>query len=328
MNLISFSDLAVGVVGFGSIGKRHVENLIKLGVQNITLLRSGSCDTNSNFLETSDFAEFISRSFDFILISNPTALHYKYLLEFLIRDLNILCEKPLVSNIEDAKSLNNLLSNYRGISGTALNMRFHPVVLKFREILEEGTCGKVLHARLFVGQYLPDWRPKINYSESYSAIRELGGGVTLDLVHEIDLALFIFGTPVNGFESISGKFSDLMINTEDITEIIYKSSNGSLISIHLDYLFRGYKRTIEVICERCNIYCDLFKNEIFISDEKGNKKEVHSFDNFNRNDMYNDLIKSYLKDIMFKNNFTPNLKEGLKSNLMALDVLKNNGLIL
>lgn len=328
MSLISYSDLSVGVVGFGSIGKRHIENLTNLGIKNITLLRNKNFNSNTKFLETNNIEEFAQRAYDFILISNPTALHYKYLFEFINKSYNILCEKPVVSNLEEANTLSRLLSDYKGISGTAFNMRFHPVILKLREVLQDNSLGKVRHSRLFVGQYLPDWRPNSNYSETYSAIRELGGGVTLDLVHEIDLALFLFGSPVKGFESISGKYSDLIINTEDVTEIIYNSSRGSLISIHLDYLYRGYKRTIEIICDSGNIFCDLYKNDITLLDEKGNVINVIKFENFNRNDMYLDLMKNFLDSIIFKKSFTPNLNEGLESNIIALNVLKNNGLII
>ncbi|MBE2281647.1 MAG: Gfo/Idh/MocA family oxidoreductase [Ignavibacteriaceae bacterium] len=325
--MTTYSNLSAGVIGFGSIGKRHIDNLLNLGLNTITLLRVRNSKSHSGFLEVNNFEDFVGSGLDFVIISNPTALHYEFLSKLLNLNCNIFCEKPLVANLIEAISVKESLTLYSGISATAFNMRFHPVIIRLKDILESNIFGKVLHARLFVGQYLPDWRPNIDYSESYSAIRELGGGVTLDLVHEIDLAIFLFGKPDNEFKSISGKYSNLKINTEDITEIIYKSKSGNLISIHLDYIYRGYKRKIEIITEKCNINCDLFKNEISIIDEKGLTIEVYNFEEFNRNDMYYDLIKSYLDSIQLKKEFTPNLKDGLESNLIALDVLKTNGII-
>ena len=50
-----------------------------------------------------------------------------------------------------------------------------------------------------MGQYLPDWRTNADYSKSYSASFEMGGGVLFDLIHEIDLAVNLMGQPEEKF---------------------------------------------------------------------------------------------------------------------------------
>lgn len=310
--------MKIGVIGFGSIGRRHCENLLKLGFSDITLLRTQSKGNELRLDEVFSEDEFLSIPFDFIILSNPTSLHFRYLEKLIAKQFNILVEKPIVSKIEESRSLKKMLQNYKALGMCAYNLRHHPCVRKVTELLRTSSLGKIYSARFFVGQYLPDWRPQSDYRESYSASSALGGGVVLDLIHEIDLAAFLCGNVKSNFHAMVGKLSSLEIETEDIAEIHYQSEYETMISIHLDYLTRGYSRYFELICENGKILCDLFGAEVKIIGDKNIITDVFTFKEFNRNDMYLSLIEYYFGCIKSQTQPKPNLTDGLSSLNTAL----------
>jgi predicted dehydrogenase len=159
--------------------------------------------------------------------------------------------------------------------------------------------GRVYSARFNVGQYLPNWRPSIDYRNNYSAKKELGGGVVFDLIHEIDIAINLFGEVKNKFFSINERLSDLVINTEDIAEILYKSQQDVIVSIHLDYLNQNNTRTIEITAEKGSIYVDLITSKIKIMSKSLKLGSQHPTNpiNFERNQMYIDMLAYYIRCI-------------------------------
>lgn len=316
--ITNFSQLKIGVIGFGSIGKRHCANLLELGVKDIVLLRDKSKGNDYGLEEIYNIDDFFLYNFDFVIISNPTAFHFDFLKPLINRNQNLIVEKPIAATENEYFQLKELLKSYQGHGLCAYNLRFHPAIKKVKELLDIGKAGRIYSARFFVGQYLPDWRPNTNYRDSYSSKSELGGGVILDLSHEIDLAYYLFGEVKSNFHSITTKLSNLDINTEDISEVHYQTENNSIISIHLDYLVQGYSRHFEVIGETAQINCDLFTNEIKVIGKNNEIIEIYNFDNFTRNDMYIEMLKYYLNHFKEYQILTPNLLDGLYTLKIAL----------
>jgi predicted dehydrogenase len=317
--------MKIGVTGYGSIGRRHISNLLSLGHNDITLFRTKGRGNENGLKECYSFEEFMQESYDFVLVTNPASCHLPTMRPLLERGIDFIVEKPSVSAAGEADTLESLLGKYTGKAMVAYNMRFHPCVVRMKQFLDEGAAGKAYSARFTVGQYLPDWRPGQDYSKGVSALRALGGGVVLELIHELDLALFMFGKPVSEIRSVAAKLSSLDIETEDIAEIIYMSESGTLISVHQDYLCRGYRRSAEIICEKGTIFCDMKDLTVSLSDEKGDivlsEKIV-----FERNDMYLSLIKYFLSCLEKNIAPHPSLKESLDSVRMAFTVKEQNNL--
>lgn len=311
--------MKIGVIGFGSIGKRHCENLISMGYSDITLLRSRAKSNPLGLNEVYDEDKFMSVPFDFVILSNPTSHHFRYLKQLIPLRRNLLVEKPIAAAFNEAAELAALLKNYDARGMCAYNLRFHPCVVKINELLSGNVAGKVYSVRFFVGQYLPDWRPGVDYRESYSAKKSFGGGVILDLIHEIDLAEFFCGSVQTGFHAIVDKISDLEIDSEDIAEIHYKSAKGISVSIHLDYLTKGYSRYFELLCENGNVHCDLFNAEIKISGDNNNIWDSYLFKDFRRNDMYISMIRYYIECLKSGVQPVPTLSDGLSSLTTALN---------
>ena len=96
-------------------------------------------------------------------------------------------------------------------------------------------------ARVICSSYLPDWRPGVDYRTVYSAHKALGGGVTIDLIHEWDYLVDLFGVPQQLY-NFKGTYSDLEIDSDDLSVYIAKYPT-LLAEVHLDYFGRGYRRS-------------------------------------------------------------------------------------
>lgn len=301
--------MKVVVVGFGSIGKRHVNNLISLGINDIILCRTKSIGNDLNLKEISSLHEILKVDPDFVIVSNPTSLHYKTIQFLIENNINVLAEKPLIHVKDEWEELEKCLNNYTGIDRVVFNLRFHPCVQKVKSLITENRLGKTNYARFFVGQYLPDWRPNTNHLKSYSALKSMGGGVVLDLVHEIDIAEYLLGKPLSDIKFFSEKTSNVTVDSYDVSELIYKTNRNNIVNIHLDYLYRGYSRNFLINGSILNLYCDLHNNKIDIIGDSNEIVETFVYNNYEKNAMYIDVLKDYLKALNKESSILPSFIE-------------------
>ena len=243
--------------GLGSIGQKHLENLIsklkerKIEFQ-IDALRTsnkpfdGITNTYTSYTEVSD-------DYDIIFITNPTSVHYETIELLKHKTKNMFIEKPIFDKIQNCEFSS-------GINYIACPLRFHPIIKELKKFVQN---NQVFAFRAICSSYLPSWRKTKNYQDCYSAKKDMGGGVTLDLIHEIDYLTWIFGTP-NEIKTIKAKFSNLEITSDDVAQYIFEFTN-TLGSLHLDY-FGQYsnkaKREIEVFSENDTLLFDVINNQI------------------------------------------------------------------
>jgi len=127
----------------------------------------------------------------------------------------------------------------------AYDLRWHPAAVKMQQLLDSGALGKPVNLLFEVGQDLREWRPDIDYRESVSARKSLGGGVLLELSHEIDLALGFLKT-ADGVAGRIGKISDLEIDVEDTANLIVWNERFAA-SIQMDFIQRPTRRFWRVV---------------------------------------------------------------------------------
>lgn len=281
------------IVGFGSIGKRHFDNLSQIeGVEVSVLTRRHITLPDTTVYGTLAYA--LDEEFDAVFITNETALHIPTAIAFAERGRHLFIEKPLSDSLKDVAKLTNLVSKYNLKVMMGFNMRFHPVVNLGRDLLREGRIGRVISARMEAGEYLPDWRPGRNCQNSYSASKERGGGVILDLSHELDYAYWFFGEPGKVF-ALSGKRSDLPIETEDVAEILIEFQSGVWCQVHLDYIQRCPSRSFKLIGTEGIMQADLIANKMSLFE--ASKADWEVFDmwgDFQRNKMYLDEARHFI----------------------------------
>lgn len=235
-------------IGLGSIATKHIEDVCDIAKKQnidieIDILRRKISDLPVKI------ASFVSRQitelddtmYDSIFITNPTVLHYETLCKVKDKGKFYFIEKPIfnVTNV-NLKSIGISEEN----SYVAAPMRHTKVYKELKTIVNS---HKIFSARIICSSYLPEWRPNSDYRQIYSAIRALGGGVTLDLIHEIDYMVGLFGFPEEIY-NLRGKYSNLEIDSDDLSIYIAKYKT-LLCEVHLDYFGKKYRRTCEIFTE-------------------------------------------------------------------------------
>jgi len=164
-------------------------------------------------------------------------------------------------------------------------------------LLDKKSVGRVICARIQAGQYLPDWHPWEDYRRGYSAKQDLGGGIILDGIHEIDYITWFLGEVSQVF-CFAGKLSSLEIDTEDTAEILLRFREGSIAEVHLDYIQRSYSRSCQIIGEEGTILWDLNDGQVRLYTAESGKWQTFPQDpSYDMNQMYIEEIRHFLQCI-------------------------------
>lgn len=284
------------VAGFGSIGKRHFSNLKKIGGVEVNVLTRRQKLETPGAIVYHSLEEALHQDFDAVFITNETSLHIPTALPFAERGCNLFIEKPLSDSMKDVDRLVDLASKKGLKVMIGYDMRFHPVVKLAKGFIQENKVGRIISARIECGQYLPDWHPQQDYRNSYSASKEMGGGVILDLSHELDYACWFFGEASKVF-SFNGKRSDLEIATEDVAEILIDFQGGTLCEVHLDYLQRCASRSIELTGTEGTIRADIMANKVNVFEAGKGLWETIDLGSFETNQIYIDEVNHFIECI-------------------------------
>ncbi|MDO4865999.1 MAG: Gfo/Idh/MocA family oxidoreductase [Clostridia bacterium] len=242
-------------IGLGSIGNRHSKNLRdiceKRGIPlSITALRSqhGSL-RNKEFPQVDRMiTELDEESYDLAFITNPTTLHAEAFQKVREKAKFFFVEKPVFA---DTSMTPEQIGMDDSNVYVAAPMRFCKT---YAQLKKEVSMNNVFAVRILCSSYLPDWRPQQDYRQVYSARKELGGGVAIDLIHEVDYMVDLFGFSEDCF-MIRGHYSPLEINTDDLCLLIARYADKA-VEVHLDYFGRTYRRTCECFCEDGSIVAD------------------------------------------------------------------------
>ena len=241
------------IVGLGSIGKRHL-GLIReaLPKADIRIYR------HSEYGELPEFANGFCGSFDAIrnfspdlsVVCNPAPFHLK-ISEFLVSlGCAVLIEKPLSHNLEGVLEFKEKVKNSKAVCQIAYNFRFSPSLGHFRSLYADGIVGHALTVAADVGHFLPNWRPAADYTKTVSAQKSLGGGVLLELSHEIDYLNWIFGD-VQWVSGWLGKLSGLEVDVEDTAKLTFETHSGyeekrTICSLTMDFIRQNQSRTCQI----------------------------------------------------------------------------------
>ncbi|MDE6946232.1 MAG: Gfo/Idh/MocA family oxidoreductase [Anaeroplasmataceae bacterium] len=241
--------MKVCFVGTGSIGKRHIRNIKELSVEDgfaleVHLLRSSHKELDHDIKDLICKEIYsvmdVTERYDAIFITNPTYLHYETLIALKDKAQFFFIEKPVFDDWRvDLKGLQFPKDN---VYYVACPLRYTKVLRRAKDIIDE---SKVISIRSISSSYLPDWRPNMDYRQTYSAHKDQGGGVKIDLIHEWDYLLHLFGFPDKIFQ-FYGKYSDLEINSEDLAVYIGQY-HDKLLELHLDYCGRQIRRSCEIM---------------------------------------------------------------------------------
>ena len=274
---------SVLILGYGSIGRRHANILSRLvKKKNITILTNQKL---SDFRTIKTLKALNEVDPYYIVICNPTSDHLNKIkfIEKNCKNKIVLVEKPLFSKPDKIRIKNNVY--YVGY-----NLRFNPIVNFLKKKIKS---KKIWSVNVFCGSYLPEWRDNIDYRKSSSAKKKFGGGVLLDLSHELDYVQWLFGK-IQIEHCKSKKLSNLNIETDDFLNLVGKTRKVPSIQITLNYFTRKRTRQIFIDGNNISVQADLIKkNVVYYS---GNKKKVYNFKNSDRNSDYEKQHLAILKN--------------------------------
>jgi predicted dehydrogenase len=246
------------VSGFGSIGQRHVRILREMG-QKVHVFSRRELPEEKWYQNLIAALQEVRP--EYVVIANETSEHESTLKKVLSFGVpKILVEKPLFSTLV-GKLPENLKSQVR----IAYNLRFHPLLQHLYSEIKRQT---VLSVQIYVGQYLPDWRPQQNYQKSYSVSRAQGGGVLRDLSHELDYINWLFG-PWQAISALGGHYSSLAGDSDDVFCLLLKMVRCPAGSLQMNYLDRYGRREITINTEEHTYHLDLVKQE-YAKDQEAN----------------------------------------------------------
>lgn len=313
------------VIGYGSIGKRHIDNLSKFPNLKILVCTKRKSDI---FLKRTNCKTFkslessIKQKPDFAIISNVTKNHSVVANKLAKAGISFFIEKPLSDSL---KSMNELLKEVKRrklVTLMGCNLRFHPCIKKIKEMVDKKEIGKPISIRVENGSYLPDWHIEEDYRNSYAARKDLGGGVLLTCIHEIDYLCWLFGKVKEVF-SITGKFSDLDITVEDLSAVLLKFKNNVIAEVHLDYFQRPSFRSCKVIGTKGTIYWDSDINSVKVYDVKKRKWITRmKLNDYDDNSSYIDELSYFLNCVKKKKQTINTVFDGVKILKIVLDIKK------
>ncbi len=310
------------IAGYGSIGRRHMQNLLALGERDIVLYRS-----NRSTLPTDELADFpvetdlraaLAHRPDAVIISNPTALHLDVAIPAAESGAHLLIEKPVSHSLRHIPELESALSRGGGQALTAFQFRWHPTLKLARQILTDGGIGQAVSVRAHWGEYLPAWHPWEDYKNSYSARPELGGGVVLTLCHPFDYLRWLLGE-VKSLFAMTSRQGGLDLEVEDTAEISLRFASGTLGSLHLDYVQRPGSHRLEFIGTRGTLTWDNDGGilRLYRAEDRTWEQYVPA-DDFERNDLFLAEMRHFLEVIRGEAQPVCTLKDGIMALKLAL----------
>ncbi len=306
--------MILGVIGLGSIGLRHVINIKNLGIDVV------GYDINKNKrLELKKLKiKYIANKKKFIesidagVIASPSENHLQDLSLLIKNNKHCFVEKPMSHELYKTRKLITLAKKKKIIIQVGHNLRFNPAIKLAKSLLDKKCIGDILWSRSISSSFLPDWRKKYNYKNSYTN-KKKSGGVILDLIHEIDLAYFLFG-PGKVLSAVARNSRTLGLKVEDIANIIIKHKRGHFSNLHLDYVTKIKTRVTEIAGTKGKLFIDISNRSLKFINAKGKIEKNEVFKTEINSDYSDEVLRFY--------NCVVNKKTNDKEKIENLDVLK------
>ena len=326
-------------IGLGGIGQRHLRNIqVKFGdkvsfmayrVRNLrhtispglTINADEDLITKYSIKVFTDLKEAFSHSPEVVFICNPTSHHMTFCLAAAEAGCDIFVEKPLSHSLADVLKLQTFCNTKKLICNVGFQLRFHPCYELLKKLVTKEYIGNILSVHAEVGEYLPDWHKYEDYRVMYASRKEMGGGVVLSQIHEIDYLYDLFGMPDRVF-AMGGHLSNLEVDVEDVADVLMEISCETRrfpISLHLDYIQRPPSRNCKVVGDSGKIYVDFTWLKVTV--EKPEKDiEVYDFSGLDRNELFTREIDHFFDCIKNRRKPMVSLDDGINSLKIALAI--------
>ncbi len=311
------------IVGLGSVGRRHLRNLQKLGADDIVLLRSGLSTLPDDELAGLPTEDDLNRALrrhrpGAVIVANPTALHLDVAVPAAQAGCHLFIEKPLSHNLDRVADLVHTVEQ-RGLAVlVGFQFRFHPGLRHIKHLLDSGAIGHVACVHVHWGEYLPGWHPWEDHRQGYAARQDLGGGVVLTLCHPFDYLRWLIGE-VETVSAMTGQLGGLDIETEDTANVNLRFACGALGTVHLDYIQRPPAHWLQITGQKGFIRWDNADGAVhyYRSDTEAWETVMPPL-GFERNTMFLEEMRHFLDCIQGKSEPLVSLNDGIAALRIAL----------
>ena len=341
------------MIGLGAIGQRHLRNLREIVGDDLEVIawrtrrlnrvltpqmqveQNADLESRFNISVFTELADALAQKPDIAVMANPTHAHVPAAIEAARAGCHLFLEKPLSHNLDGIAELQEIVREKNLVAFVGYQLRFHPCYKLVRELLQGSAIGNLLAARIAFGEYLPAWHPYEDYRESYAARRELGGGVVLTQIHDLDIALWLFGMPRRVF-ALGGHFSDLELDVEDTVSMLleceyphqeYSQSEQTrrALPVHIqqDYLQKPGTRSLEIIGDAGKIALDYTLSQVEVFRAVCERAEIHCFENFERNQIFTEEMQHFLDCVRTGAKPSVTIEDGAQSLQIALAALRS-----
>lgn len=283
------------VCGAGSIGKRHIANLLRLGAEvAVWRTRSSLLSEIRHEFPVQTYVDLSKaiREVEAVVVATATDQHVDIATKVLEAGRALFIEKPLSHDWSQIDKLHHLAKSV--VVEVGCQFRAHPNLIGLKRVLNQLEYGRPLSYRLAMGHRLDAWRPNQDYQQGYSANGVRGGGALFDLIHQIDIALWLFG-PVVTVQAVLSKIGDLNILGDDVTNVLLTHQSGVTGHVQLDMVSPVYRCEAEVITNKAILRwlhqegilrCQLAESEIIVDQVP---------ESFDRNDLFLNHMAHFLK---------------------------------
>lgn len=291
------------IIGQGSIGLKHKQIAKKLFKKSqIKTLSSNPITKNVN--DFNNINEALKFDPDIAVIASPAPFHVDTAISLASNGTNLIIEKPISTSFKNSQKLKKISRNKNIEILVGYNLKNSKSLNFFKNLIDQDYIGKIFSVHVEVGQHLKSWRPEKNYKQSVSANKNLGGGVLLELSHEIDYIRWIFGEIKSVSASVQ-KSSDLEIDVEDSAKLIFKFlSNNIYASLNMDFFRHNTSRSCEVIGKKGTLFWNGISNTVHHFDFK-KQKWSKIFSSKSKEDTYLEEWKHFIECIKSENTIDP-----------------------
>jgi predicted dehydrogenase len=305
---------SLAVIGLGSIGRRHIQVVKKIRPDiMIILVRSGKGQDwpEQKIVDHVVYSlhELTNFDVDAAIISSPSPLHIEQAIFLANLGINLLIEKPVSHNLEEANRLLDVVTKKDLTILVGYVLRYDPGAIAYKSMLDDGRLGKILNIRVEASSYLPDWRPEQDYKNTVSAKCD-GGGVLLELSHEFDYIRWFFGEISSIFAHLHNS-NHLEIEVEECADAIMTLVDGTPISVHLDFHQQHPVRRCVVAGSNGTLEWDAIAKNVSWH-QAGNRNEVKHY-TYDRDDLFNAQFKHFINCIERKKQPRVSLFDGIQA---------------
>ena len=254
------------------------------------------------------------------IISNPTSMHMNIALAASKAGSHLFIEKPISHSIEGIYELQEIITENELHAYVGFQFRFHPGILHVKRLLEHEEIGEVLSAQVTWGEYLPNWHPWEDYRKSYSARKDLGGGVVLTLCHPFDYLRWLLGE-VTQVTAETGKSGLLDLDVEDSADVTLRFEVGYRATVHLDYLQRPTIHQLRIVGSDGILLWDHADGSVRWWSADSNELPTLTVPRgFERNQLFVDELEHFLQVISGEAESRCSLEDGIRALEIALAV--------